>query len=80
MLPLSLLVRALVFYSVYCISDPTNWLFFITVPLTHVCYYIVVIVQTSYMQKMYPKEIRGMCMSVQGIFSTLGSFLYLAYG
>lgn len=78
-LPLSLMIRGLIFSMVWKIKDPTHWSFYLAVPLTHVSYYIVVMTNNAYISKMYPKEIRGMCNSVGGIFGTLGSFMYLNY-
>ena len=79
MLPVSFIIRALVFYSVWTVQDPTSWIFYVLVPLLHLSFYIVVIVSTSYMQKMFPKDIRGMCMSVEGIFSIIGIAIYLIF-
>ena len=79
MLPLSLIVRGLIFMMVWQIKDPTHWSFYLAVPFTHVCYYIVVMTNNSYSSKMYPKEIRGMCNSVNSLFGTVGMFLYLNY-
>lgn len=78
-LPASFLFRAFIFFLVYRIKDPSNSImFYIAVPLMHVCFYAVVISIQGYMQKMYPPEIRGMCNSVVSIFGTIGSFIYTA--
>ena len=44
MLPIGLFMRAVVFFLVYNMSDPTIWYFYIIVPLLHVSYYGVVII------------------------------------
>jgi len=79
MLPASFVVRAFVYYLVWNIKDPTDWSFYLIMPLIHVTYYVVVMTNQAYIQKMYPPEIRGMCNSIAGIFSTLGSFIYLTF-
>ena len=78
-LPGSLFVRAFVFFCVYKIKDPTAWSFYILLPMLHVCYYSVLIIQQAYMVKMYPRQIRGMCCALQGIFGSIGSVFYQKY-
>lgn len=79
MLPSVFLLRAINFYIVYFITDPESQivLFYIIVSLTHITVYIVNISVQSYLTKQYPKDIRGMCMMVQSIFSLIGQTIYL---
>ena len=76
-LPIALLLRALTFYLSYIIEDPRSVMFGIVVPTTHVAYFMVMIILNSYMQKMFPKEIRGMMNSFTGVMANLGSLFYL---
>lgn len=76
-LPLALLIRAAVFYLSYSIENPRSVMFAIVVPMTHVAYFMVMIILNSYMQKMYPKEIRGMLNSFTGVMASLGSLFYM---
>lgn len=72
--------RALICFLTYRIKDPTSGAAFLFyVPLMHVSFYATIISLTSYMQKLYPKEIRGMCNSVSAVFGTIGSYFYIAY-
>lgn len=65
MLPITFLIRAGVYYMCYTIKDPWNHKvrFFMTVPFIHVSLYMVNMTILSYLQKMYPKNIRGLCMT-----------------
>lgn len=76
-LPIALLIRALVFYLSYSIDNPRSLEFSIVVPMTHVAYFMVMIILNSYMQKMYPKEIRGVLNSFTGVMSYLGSLFFV---
>lgn len=79
-LPASLIFRAIVFYGITLIEDPGKGpAYYLVVPFIHISYYSVIIIQYSYIQKMYPKDIRGMCSSVAGISGTIGTFLYLQW-
>lgn len=78
-LPFSLLTRALICFMTYRIRDPNNWSFFICVPLLHVTFYATTISLSSYMQKLYPRQIRGMCNSISSVFSSVGSFIFIPY-
>ena len=49
-LPIALLIRALVFYLSYSIDNPRSLEFSIVVPMTHVAYFMVMIILNSYMQ------------------------------
>lgn len=71
-LPISFLIRGSVFCIAYFVEDPNGWMFHIVTPLLYVCQYSVVIILMSYLNKMYPKDIRGMMTSVQGLISKLG--------
>ena len=65
MMPATLLVRAIFFFITCRMKDPFNdWSFYLVVPMIHVSYYACTIVLIGYIQKMYPKEIRGMLMMV----------------
>jgi hypothetical protein len=76
-LPVTFMIRGLLFLAAYTIKDPTKWLFYIVLPLMHVGYYAVVMTFEAYLTKMYPSEVRGMMNSCQGIFSTIGTVFYL---
>lgn len=78
-LPLSLMMRAFICFLTYRIRDPTKWGFFLYVPLLHVTFYATTISLSSYMQKLYPKPIRGMCNSLSSIFQSIGSFFFIPY-
>lgn len=68
-LPLTLLVRAGVYYIVFTIQNPVeeSYKFWICCPMMHVCYYFTEVAIKSYLYKIYPEEIRGMCFSAQHI-------------
>ena len=76
-LPLSFLIRGGVFFSAYFVNNPNGWMFHVVTPLMYVCQYSVVIILMSYLNKMYPKDIRGMMTSVQGLISKLGQLIYI---
>ena len=78
-LPITLILRALSWFSLYTIEDPNSWFFFLMIPLTHVMYFATKITAESYITKMYPKDIRGMCNSVYGVCFSLTSFVYLSF-
>ena len=65
MLPITFVIRAGVYYMCYVITDPWDHKvrFYATVPFIHVTLYMVNLVITSYLAKMYPKNIRGLCMT-----------------
>mmetsp|Transcript_11155 Transcript_11155/g.18731 ORF Transcript_11155/g.18731 Transcript_11155/m.18731 type:complete len:117 (-) Transcript_11155:221-571(-) len=65
-------MRAVLFFMVYKMKDPTSPLFFIVTPLIHIGFFLVLIVLMAYIQKLYPKEIRGTLSAIQGIMTTLG--------
>ena len=78
-LPLSLMFRAVVFFLIYKIKDPTSFVFYLIVPFAHVSYYSVVIGQQAYLLRLYPKEIRGMCQAVATVFVNAGTYFSLLY-
>lgn len=65
------------FFSAYFVEDPNHLMYHVVTPLMYVCQYSVVIILMSYLNKMYPKDIRGMMTSVQGLISKLGQFFYI---
>ena len=50
-------------------QDPKGLLFKIFGPLSHACFYIVVVSFMSFYTKMFPKEIRGILDNFTGILS-----------
>ena len=72
LLPLSFFTRGCLFLLTYLIEDPHSVQYYITVPMLYVSHYSTVIILMSYLNKMYPKEVRGMMNSVQGLFSKIG--------
>ena len=60
------------------IDDPSSFTFYLIVPMLHVSYFSVVMTFEAYLTKMYPKDIRGMMASCQGIFSIFGSLFYIS--
>lgn len=76
-LPLSFLVRAGVFYMCYTIENPWEQKvkYFATMPFIHVTLYMVTISINSYLLKMYPKNIRGLCIMTANIISAIGGFV-----
>jgi len=81
MLPLVFILRAINFLLVYFITDPLNQMFLYNtvVSFTHISAYIVMIAVQSFLSKQYPKNIRGMCMMVQSIFTLFGLTFYLQF-
>ena len=80
MLPITAVLRGLVNLGVYFIEDPLKgpW-FYILVPAVHGVYAPVSVCINGYIQKMFPSEIKGMCMAVSVLFQSIGSFFYIAY-
>lgn len=70
-------MRALCYFSFYFITDPKGYLFYCLSPLAHVGFYVVHTTVQSYVQSMYPAEIRGLLSSVVGIVHTLGQVFYV---
>ena len=59
------------------IDDPSHWTYYLVMPMLHVSFYAVVMTFEAYLTKMYPKEIRGMMSSCQGVFVVFGTLFYL---
>ena len=59
------------------INDPSHFTYYLVMPMLHVSFYAVVMTFEAYLTKMYPKEIRGMMSSCQGVFVVFGSLFYL---
>lgn len=78
MLVVALTIRATTFYLVYRIEDPETQkvYFFTTVPFINVTIYLVGMVLSTYLLKMYPKNIRGMCLMTANIFNIAGGFTF----
>jgi len=68
-MPIAILFRAGVFYMVYTIQNPVTqpYLFWTFCPMMHVAYYFTEVAMKGYLLKIYPKEIRGMCIMMQHI-------------
>jgi len=60
LLPITLLVRALLFFLAFQITDPTKLPFYFIMPLLHVSYFAVLMTFDAYLTKMYPADLRGM--------------------
>ena len=67
LLPITLLVRSLLFFMAFRINDPTKLPFYFIMPLVHVSYFGVLVTFDAYLTKMYPADLRGMMNSCQGI-------------
>ena len=81
MLPITFLFRAGVYYMCYIIKDPWDQKvrYYATVPFIHVSLYMVNMVILTYLSKMYPKNIRSICMTACSIFGAIGGFIFPAY-
>jgi hypothetical protein len=77
LLPSCFLIRGVAFLLAYTIQDPYDKLFYTITPLLYVCQYSVVTILMSYLNKMYPRDIRGMMTSVQGLISKVGQLIFL---
>jgi hypothetical protein len=77
-LPIVFILRALNFYIVYKIKDPElrPALYFTAVPMLHFTFFAVVLTLTSYLQKQYPKDIRAICMMVEGLVAVGALVVY----
>jgi len=62
-MPITLLLRAGVYYATFNITNPVaqSYLFWTAVPLCHVTFYVCEVGMKGYLLKLYPTEIRGMC-------------------
>ena len=58
-------------------ENPKGLLFKIFGPLSHACFYIVVVSFMSFYTKMFPKEIRGILENFTGMLSEIGSVLFI---
>ena len=77
LLPLSFLIRGSIFLLTFYIEDPFSYQFYTVMPLLYVSHYSTVIINLSYLNKMYPKDVRGMMNSVQGLFSKIGQLGFI---
>lgn len=77
LLPLSFFIRGVLFLLTYLITDPNSYEYYFVVPMLYVSHYSTVIILLSYLNKMYPKEVRGMLNSVQGLFSKIGQLCFI---
>jgi hypothetical protein len=65
MMPIALIVRGIFLYAAYLMKNPfESWAFYFVVPMIHVTYYGCTIILIGYIEKMYPREIRGMLNSI----------------
>ena len=73
-----LAIRATLFYLVYRIEDPETQkaYFYTVVPLLNVAGYFVSLSLGTYLLRMYPKNIRGMCLMTQHIFDVAGGTVF----
>ena len=81
MLPAMLLLHAVNMYFIFTIENPMEnyYLTVFFISLTHFTWRGGTVVMNSFLAKLYPKEIRGMCLSVQSIFFLLGTLLFTQY-
>jgi hypothetical protein len=79
LLPFALLFRSLMFFLASRIDNPDSTKFYCTMAFVYVSYYFVIVVHLSYLAKIYPKDIRGMCNAMAGFMSFVGIFAYVAY-
>mmetsp|Transcript_5999 Transcript_5999/g.9722 ORF Transcript_5999/g.9722 Transcript_5999/m.9722 type:complete len:98 (+) Transcript_5999:571-864(+) len=64
LLPLGCMFGAALFMGMYVMKDPTQPIYYVVAPLIHMGYFFVLIILMAYIQKMYPKEVRGMLTSI----------------
>lgn len=74
-LPCAFLLRAALYLMTFLYADPTSYTFYIFVPMLHISDGLYILIQ-SYLQKMFPDEIRGVLTSFKGIFSPLGILFF----
>ena len=70
------MARSATFLVSSLVDDPTSPLFYALVPLTHVTFYAVQVINLSYLQRMFPPNLRGVMNGLIGVITQLSSLMY----
>ena len=79
MIPLIYILKGSIFLGYYYIEDPKSVQWYIMAPLMTVMLHVPMMVILGYQQVMYPKDIRGILCSFQGIAQTLMGLISAFY-
>ena len=76
LLPFAYLQRAGVSFIYFWARGPKSIEFYVIAPLLHLSFFISFISLGAYLQKKFPKAVRGILTTIQAVFQQLGLLLF----
>jgi len=68
-------IRSASWFLFYFVKSPNSYLYYILAPLSSFIYAGTIVVTSSYSVSMFPKEVRGLLLSVLGCWEIIGETL-----
>jgi len=69
------IIRSASWFLFYLVKSPKSYLFYVLAPISSFIYAGTIVVTSSYAVSMFPKEVRGLLLSVLGCWEIIGETL-----